>query len=241
MTPGGVAYELQIPLGVFERLPKEGADVELRVVAGGARGRRRALRLHRRAERDIFGKLLSASGVGPRLALSVMSTCRRSGSSAPSSTGRRYAPPHTRPRRQEGRAAGTGAGGPPRRCRRRSRRRARARPRLRRGREGPRRAGLSQRRCRRRRPARHRRPGRPRAGGPDQGVTGRHPEVARAAVPARVSTGAGVAGAGPDAAASATPPQRRSAWISSSFDIRLRPSMSRSFAMLYSSSRVRSS
>ena len=29
MTPGGVGYELQIPLGVFETLPKQGEQVSL--------------------------------------------------------------------------------------------------------------------------------------------------------------------------------------------------------------------
>jgi holliday junction DNA helicase RuvA len=74
MTPGGVGYELHIPLGVFERLPKEGADVEFRVFQVV---REDALELYGfldHAERAVFGKLLSASGVGPKLALSIMSS-----------------------------------------------------------------------------------------------------------------------------------------------------------------------
>lgn len=74
MTPGGVAYEVQIPLSVFERLPKEGADIELRtwqVV------REDAVELYgfiENAERAVFSRLLTASGVGPRLAVSILST-----------------------------------------------------------------------------------------------------------------------------------------------------------------------
>jgi holliday junction DNA helicase RuvA len=73
MTPGGVGYELHIPLGVFERLPREGADVELRVWQVV---REDAIELYGfmdHAERAIFGRLLTASGVGPKLALSIMS------------------------------------------------------------------------------------------------------------------------------------------------------------------------
>ena len=74
MTQGGVAYELQIPLTVFERLPKEGADVELRTYQVV---REDAVELYGfidDAERAVFGRLLTASGVGPRLAVSILST-----------------------------------------------------------------------------------------------------------------------------------------------------------------------
>ncbi|HEX6135077.1 MAG TPA: Holliday junction branch migration protein RuvA [Longimicrobiales bacterium] len=74
MTAGGVAYEVQIPLTVFERLPQEGADIELRtwqVV------REDAVELYGfidEAERAVFSRLLTASGVGPRLAVNILST-----------------------------------------------------------------------------------------------------------------------------------------------------------------------
>lgn len=74
MTQGGVAYELQIPLTVFERLPKEGADVELRTYQVV---REDAVELYGfidDAERAVFSRLLTASGVGPRLAVSILST-----------------------------------------------------------------------------------------------------------------------------------------------------------------------
>lgn len=74
MTPGGVAYEVQIPLTVFERLPREGADVELRTVHVV---REDAVELYgflEDSERVVFSRLLTASGVGPRLALNILST-----------------------------------------------------------------------------------------------------------------------------------------------------------------------
>lgn len=74
MTQGGVAYELLIPLTVFERLPKAGTDVELRTYQVV---REDAVELYGfidDAERAVFSRLLTASGVGPRLAVSMLST-----------------------------------------------------------------------------------------------------------------------------------------------------------------------
>jgi holliday junction DNA helicase RuvA len=74
LTGGGVAYELQIPLSVFERLPSEGTELELRTYQVV---REDAVELYGfldSAERAMFGRLLSASGVGPRLALNILST-----------------------------------------------------------------------------------------------------------------------------------------------------------------------
>jgi Holliday junction DNA helicase RuvA len=73
-TPGGVTYELEIPLTVFERLPREGAEVELRVFQVV---REDAVTLYgflEARERAVFARLLTASGVGPRLALNMLST-----------------------------------------------------------------------------------------------------------------------------------------------------------------------
>lgn len=73
MTSGGVAYEIEIPLSVYERLPREGAEVELRthyvvrpdgVSLFGFLGD---------AERALFARLITASGIGPRLGVSILS------------------------------------------------------------------------------------------------------------------------------------------------------------------------
>ncbi|HSJ10063.1 MAG TPA: Holliday junction branch migration protein RuvA [Longimicrobiales bacterium] len=74
MTSGGVGYELLIPLGVFERLPREGADVELRAYHVVREDSAELYGFLEDAERSVFARLLTASGVGPRLALSILSS-----------------------------------------------------------------------------------------------------------------------------------------------------------------------
>jgi Holliday junction DNA helicase RuvA len=69
----GVGYELQIPFSTFERLPELGGRVALltHLVV-----REDALHLFGFAtgeEREIFRHLLSVSGVGPKIALAVLS------------------------------------------------------------------------------------------------------------------------------------------------------------------------
>jgi Holliday junction DNA helicase RuvA len=73
-TAGGVGYEVEIPLGVYERLPREGGEVELRTLQVV---REDAVALYgflESGERAMFARLLTASGVGPRLALNMLST-----------------------------------------------------------------------------------------------------------------------------------------------------------------------
>lgn len=73
-TAGGITYQVEIPLTVFERLPREGSEVELRtwqVV------REDSLTLYgfvSGLERQVFSRLIQASGVGPRLAIAMLST-----------------------------------------------------------------------------------------------------------------------------------------------------------------------
>ena len=74
MTAAGVAYELQIPLTVFEKLPREGEPVELRTYQVVREDSHELYGFMDASERVLFGKLLSASGVGPRLALNMLST-----------------------------------------------------------------------------------------------------------------------------------------------------------------------
>jgi holliday junction DNA helicase RuvA len=73
MTPGGVAYELSIPLSVFERLPKLGQEVELRTYQVVREDAVLLFGFLDDVERSVFARLLTASGVGPRLALALMS------------------------------------------------------------------------------------------------------------------------------------------------------------------------
>ncbi len=73
-TSGGVVYELEVPLTVQQRLPSVGSDVEIRTFQVV---REDALTLYgflEPGERELFGRLLGASGVGAKLAAAMLST-----------------------------------------------------------------------------------------------------------------------------------------------------------------------
>lgn len=74
MTPGGVAYTISIPITVFERLPQQGDDIELLTFQVVREDAIELFGFLQEGERRLFGRLLTASGVGPRLALSMLST-----------------------------------------------------------------------------------------------------------------------------------------------------------------------
>jgi Holliday junction DNA helicase RuvA len=73
LTAGGAAYELAVPLSTFEALPRLGEEVTLfthlvvRDDAWALYGFATAL------ERELFRRLLGATGVGPALALGMLS------------------------------------------------------------------------------------------------------------------------------------------------------------------------
>lgn len=73
MTGGGVAYEVEIPLSVFERLPKEGVEIELRTYQLFREDAQVLYGFLEERERNVFARLLTASGVGPKLALAMLS------------------------------------------------------------------------------------------------------------------------------------------------------------------------
>ena len=73
-TAGGVTYEVSIPLTVYERLPREGADVELLTHLVVREDAHELFGFLAPGERALFARLLTASGVGPRLALNMLST-----------------------------------------------------------------------------------------------------------------------------------------------------------------------
>lgn len=74
MTPGGVAYEIAIPSTVFERLPLPGNDVELRTHQVFREDGVFLYGFLEETDRLVFGRLLTAPGVGPKLAISMLST-----------------------------------------------------------------------------------------------------------------------------------------------------------------------
>lgn len=73
MTAGGTAYELQIPLGVFETLPRQGEPVSLHTSLVVKEDLWQLFGFASVYERRLFQKLLTANGVGPSLALGLMS------------------------------------------------------------------------------------------------------------------------------------------------------------------------
>ncbi len=70
---GGVGYEVRVPLTTFVALPDAGKTVRLRI---HTHVREEALQLYgflRDDERALFRQLLGISGVGPRVALAILS------------------------------------------------------------------------------------------------------------------------------------------------------------------------
>lgn len=74
MTAGGVAYELAIPLGVFETLPRTGETVALHTHLVVKEDSWQLFGFSSNFERRVFQRVLNAKGVGPSLALGLLST-----------------------------------------------------------------------------------------------------------------------------------------------------------------------
>lgn len=73
MTSGGVAYECLIPLSVYEALPAEGQNVTLHTHLSVREDAWHLYGFTIPYERAVFQKLLGAKGVGPALALGILS------------------------------------------------------------------------------------------------------------------------------------------------------------------------
>jgi Holliday junction DNA helicase RuvA len=70
---GGVGYRVCTPLSTFCSLPPEGSEISLRI---HTHVREDALALYgfsTRVEQELFERLIEISGIGPRLALSILS------------------------------------------------------------------------------------------------------------------------------------------------------------------------
>lgn len=72
-TAGGVSYEVAVPLSVLERLPPVGGEVHLHTVPIVREDGWSLFGFDTPETRVVFQRLLGASGVGPRLALSLIS------------------------------------------------------------------------------------------------------------------------------------------------------------------------
>lgn len=74
LTEGGVVYELHVPLTVFQRLPPVGANLELRTEYVVRDETPSLYGFLSEAERGFFRLLMTVQMVGPRLAMSMLST-----------------------------------------------------------------------------------------------------------------------------------------------------------------------
>ena len=73
MTPGGVGYELVIPLGVYESLPRAGETCTLHTYLVVKEDGWQLFGFANAFERRVFARVLDAKGVGPALAIGMMS------------------------------------------------------------------------------------------------------------------------------------------------------------------------
>lgn len=69
----GVGYEVFIPLTSFYELPAEGNEVSLKIHTHVREDALILFGFHTQREKDLFLKLLSISGIGPKLAITILS------------------------------------------------------------------------------------------------------------------------------------------------------------------------
>jgi Holliday junction DNA helicase RuvA len=70
---GGVGYQVLIPLNVFYQLPEIGAPVSLQIHTHVREDALQLFGFNDRAEKQIFLLLISVSGIGPKLAVNILS------------------------------------------------------------------------------------------------------------------------------------------------------------------------
>ena len=70
---GGVGYEMLISVSTFDRLPKEGEEVKLLAWHCVREDDEMLFGFATREEREMFAKLTQVSGVGPKIALAILS------------------------------------------------------------------------------------------------------------------------------------------------------------------------
>ncbi len=69
----GVGYEVAISVATFSALPKEGAEARLHIYTKVAEDQLALFGFAELAEKQLFEKLLTISGIGPKLAITVLS------------------------------------------------------------------------------------------------------------------------------------------------------------------------
>lgn len=74
LTQGGIGYELSVPLSVYEMLPKVGEDTSLHTHLVVREDGWQLFGFATVVDKRVFQRLLTASGIGPALALGMLST-----------------------------------------------------------------------------------------------------------------------------------------------------------------------
>ncbi|MBN2318546.1 MAG: Holliday junction branch migration protein RuvA [Acidobacteria bacterium] len=69
----GIGYEVSIPLSTFYELPGEGNEVSLNIHTHVREDALLLFGFHAQREKDLFLKLISISGIGPKLAVVILS------------------------------------------------------------------------------------------------------------------------------------------------------------------------
>lgn len=70
---GGVGYDVTIPVSTFTALPEQGARVELRIHTHVREDAIALFGFSSSREKALFEKLITVSGIGPKLAVTVLS------------------------------------------------------------------------------------------------------------------------------------------------------------------------
>jgi Holliday junction DNA helicase RuvA len=73
---GGVGYEVIIPLTSFYELPDEGNEITLKIHTHVREDALLLFGFRSRSEKSLFLKLISTSGIGPKLAITILSGAR---------------------------------------------------------------------------------------------------------------------------------------------------------------------
>ncbi len=70
---GGVGYEVTVPLSTFYELGEPGADVSLKIHTHVREDALQLFGFHTTREKELFLRLTSVSGIGPKLAITMLS------------------------------------------------------------------------------------------------------------------------------------------------------------------------
>ncbi len=70
----GIGWEIKIPVSTYERLPKLGQECSLYASLIISQDDMRIYGFYTIAERELFARLTSVRGIGPKIAISILST-----------------------------------------------------------------------------------------------------------------------------------------------------------------------